>query len=56
VDRALDDQLQHLDAVETRKQPAAVDGPDSTLRGWEAADEGGALGFGFQHLPTDQVC
>ena len=55
IDRALDDHLQQLDNVlETVRLPVA-DGPDSTLRGWEAADEGGALGLGFQHLPADQV-
>ena len=40
--------------LETVRLPVA-DGPDSTLRGWEAADEGGALSLGFQHLPADQV-
>ena len=55
IDRALDDHLQHLDSVLEAARVPAAGGPDSTLRGWEAADEGGALSLGFQHLPADQV-
>lgn len=54
VDRALDDHLEHIgsgDAVAVT--PLPVDGPGSTLRGWEAADEGGALGVGFQNIAVD---
>lgn len=55
IDRALDDHLQHLGSVLEAARVPVADGPDSTLRGWEAADEGGAFSLGFQHLPADQV-